>query len=112
MKRKTIRNHRDFYVSPNDISVWCELFVVKAKPAKIYGDARYGIIVTKRSFKHAVDRNRAKRVMRDWIAFNEDLMIPDFDYVFIPRVGVLDAERDIGRANIGKLLNKISKKNQ
>ena len=112
MKRKTIRNNKDFYVAPDGIMVWCDLFLIKVKPAKIDGDARYGIITTKRSFKLAIDRNRVKRMMRDWIAFNENLMMPEFDYVFIPRVKILGTERDIGRSNMKILLKKIIKKSQ
>lgn len=109
MKRKTIRNHNDFFVPSTGFMVPGYYFLVKAKIAKIPNDARYGIITSKRTFKLAVQRNRAKRLIRDWIAFNESLMVDDLDYVFIPRHAILDANREIGRCKMAKSLNKISK---
>lgn len=109
MKRKTIRNHRDFFVSPDGVKVADWHFIVKAKPAKIKDDARYGLIATKRTFKLAVARNRAKRLLRDWISFNEDLMLSDQDYIFIARASILDCERELGRARMAKALKAISK---
>ena len=42
MKRKTIRNHKDFKTSLGDYKVNSYNMTVKAKSAKIPGDARYG----------------------------------------------------------------------
>ena len=72
-------------------------------------DARYGVIASKRTFKLAVNRNRAKRLLRDWIADNENLMLPNMDYVFIARAAVLDCSREIGRKKMANALKKISK---
>ena len=109
MKRKTIRNHRDFITSPLSPKTVTDFCVIKAKPAKIPGDARYGLIVSKRSFRLAVERNRAKRLIRDWIAYNEDLMLPALDYIFILRNSILNATRDQGRAAVSVALHKIAK---
>ena len=109
MKRKTIRNHKDFFVSSDDFKMTGLYFITKAKPAKIIGDARYGLIASKRTFKLAVQRNRAKRLLRDWIAFNEDLMLPDFDYVFIARFHILDCSRELGRKKMANMLKRIAK---
>ena len=109
MKRKTIRNHKDF-ITPRDCAMArCAFCAIKTKPAKIQGDARYGIVVSKKFFKLATQRNRAKRLLRDWIAFNEDLMIADLDYVFIANESVLESNRDCGRVEIKKAFEKISK---
>ena len=108
MKRKTIRNHKDFIVPHDCPAVMGQYFIVKAKPmAK--SNARYGIIASKRTFKLAVQRNRAKRLLRDWIAYNEDLMLPNFDYVFIARWAILDCTRKTGRNKMADSLKKISK---
>ena len=72
-------------------------------------DSRYGIIASKRTFKFAVQRNRAKRLLRDWIAFNEDLMLPDMDYIFIARANILNCSRESGRAKMANALKRISK---
>ncbi len=107
MKRKTIRNHKDFIVSHDNPAAINSYFLTKAKPmAK--SDARYGIIASKRIFKLAVQRNRAKRLLRDWIAYNEDLMLPNLDYIFIAREAILDCSREIGRNKMASALKKIS----
>ena len=109
MKRKTIRNHKDFFVSPNSPKTITDFFIIKAKPVKLPGDARYGLVATKRTFKFATQRNRAKRLIRDWIAHSEDLMVDAMDYIFILRDRILNAKRDQGRAMMAIALNKILK---
>ena len=109
MKRKTIRNHRDFLTVRETPTARADCFVVKAKSAKFENDARFGLVVSKKVFKLAVHRNRAKRLLRDWIAFNEDLMLPDMDYIFIARSQILDCKREDGRAQMAKALKQIAK---
>ena len=108
MKRKTIRNHKDFLTSPDDPAAFTPYFIVKAKSVA-RKDSRYGIIVSKRTFKLAVQRNRAKRLLRDWIAYNEHLMLPNKDYIFVGRVSVLECTREEGRKKMADALKKISK---
>lgn len=109
MKRDTIKNHTDFAMGENDPNARCAYFLVRAKLAKFPDDARYGIIVTKKTFKHAVDRNRAKRLLRDWIAFNEKMLRPEWDYVFVVRRAILDADRTSGRVAMKKALHYLRK---
>lgn len=109
MIRDTIKRHEDFAMGENDPMAKSAFFLVRAKYAKYPDDARYGIIVTKKTFKHAVDRNRAKRLIRDWISFNEKLMRPEWDYVFIIRRAILDADRLSGRTAMKKALNYLHK---
>ena len=109
MKRKTIRNHRDFLTARDAVHVCTDCVVVKVKPAKYPCDARYGLVVPKKMFKKAVDRNRAKRLLRDWIAHHEDLMLDKYDYIFISRDIILDCSRIFGRYEIGRALRKIIK---
>ena len=66
-------------------------------------------MVPKKTFKLAVHRNRAKRLLRDWIAFNEDLMNPNLDYIFIAYDQIFMASCDVGRKNMKHLLKKIAK---
>ena len=109
MKRKTILKHADFLTTQDCVLARDGCFIVRTKPAKIPGDARYGIIVSKRTFKLAVHRNRAKRLLRDWIAYNEDLMNPELDYIFIPYSSILDVTRDVGRDKMARAFEKILK---
>lgn len=109
MIRDTIKRHEDFAMGENDPVAKCAYFLARAKTAKFPEDARYGIIVTKKTFKHAVDRNRAKRLIRDWIAYNEEILCPEWDYVFIIRRAILDADRTSGRLAMKKALNYLCK---
>ncbi len=109
MKRDTIKNHEDFAMRDNDPVAKSPYFLVRAKLAKYPDDARYGLIVTKKTFKHAVDRNRAKRMIRDWIAFNEKFLRNDWDYVFVIRRDILGADRTSGRVAMKKALNFLRK---
>lgn len=108
MKRKTILNHKDFLTTPDDLVVHMGCFVLKAKSAKYENDGRYGLVAAKRTFKLAVHRNRAKRLLRDWLAFNEELMLPDLDYIFIARINILNCNRETGRAQMYQALSKIA----
>ena len=108
MKRKTIRNHKDFFTTPDDPVYAGRYFIVKAKNA-VKKDSRYGIIASKRSFKLAVQRNRAKRLLRDWIAANENLMLPNMDYIFIARIDIFDCSREVGRNKMAQAIKKVSK---
>ncbi len=107
--RNTIKNHCDFAMTPDDFSALSSYFIVRAKPAKYPDDARYGLIVTKKTFKHAVDRNRAKRLMREWIRHHENMMLSDMDYVFVARHRILDASWDQGTEAMRKALHWIKK---
>jgi ribonuclease P protein component len=109
MKRKTIRNHRDFFVSAGNLKSVTDYFLIKAKTAQKPGDARYGVVVSKRVFRTAVSRNRAKRLMRDWLAFNEHCMLPDLDYIFVLYLPILECNRDTGRKSVALSLKRITK---
>lgn len=109
MIRDTIKNHADFALGDNDPVAKSPYFLVRAKLAKYPDDARYGLIVTKKTFKHAVDRNRAKRLLRDWIAFNENLLQDRWDYIFVARRDILNADRLSGRVAMKKALGFLRK---
>lgn len=107
--RNTIKMHNDFITPRDGPSARCAYFLIKIKPAKFPDDPRYGIITTKKTLKYAVDRNRAKRLLRDWLRFNEKLMSPEFDYIFIVRNEILDASREDGRTAMAKALHYLQK---
>lgn len=108
--RDTIKKHSDFIMAPDDPSARSDFFVVRACKTHFSDGARVGFTATKHTFKLAVDRNRAKRLMRDWVRFCEDLMVPEFDYIFIARAPILTATRDDGRAAMARALIHILKK--
>ena len=100
MIRDTIKKHDDFIAGENDQTARCAYFLIRAKITKWPDAPRYGLIVTKKTFKHAVDRNRAKRMLRD-----------DWDYVFVARRDILGATRTDGRVAMKKALNYLRKQN-
>ncbi len=107
--RNTIKRHTDFLCTDDELCARSVYFIVRAKTAKVADDPKYGLTVTKKTFKHAVDRNRAKRLLRDWLRFNEKYLKNDYDYIFIARQPILDATRDAGREAMRKALNYIKK---
>ena len=109
MQRKTIRNHKDFLTERGALRVSDDCFSIIVKEAKIPADARFGLVTPKKVFKLAVDRNRAKRVIRDWIAFNEKLMLNNLDYIFILREPILHLGRDQGRKKMQLKLKRLEK---
>jgi len=109
--RNTIKQHRHFLVAETDETARSAFFLIRMRAARVPDDPQYGLIVTKRMFKHAVDRNRAKRLLRDWIAYNEKWMRPDRDYIFIVRRDILNATRTDGRVAMKKALRYLGRLN-
>jgi len=107
--RDTIKNHRDFLMTDENPTAKSAFFIVRMKPCVIPDVPRYGVTATKKTFKFAVQRNRAKRLLRDWIRFNEKHLRPDMDYVFVARRAILDASRDDGRAAMTRALAYLNK---
>lgn len=107
--RNTIKKHEHFLMAETDLTARSSLFLIRMRRARVADDPQYGLIVTKRMFKHAVDRNRAKRLLRDWIAYNEGLMRNDRDYIFISRRDILNATRKDGRVAMKKALHYLGK---
>ena len=112
MKRKTIRNHEDFLTKRDDLFTRSQYFFVKAKTAKYADSPRYGLVVPKRIFKHAVDRNRAKRLLREWLSHYENRMMNDFDYIFIALPDILGATRDSGYRAMRRAMMHIRRNNK
>ena len=108
--RNTIKNHKDFAFPENGPSVVTPLFIARARKTMWPGDARYGLIVTKRTMKLAVERNRAKRLIRTWLRGNNEIMRLDMDYIFILRRAILDADFVSGMEIVKKSLKCLDKK--
>ncbi len=105
--RDTIKNHNDFNMPDDCLVAHSAYFLVRARKTKTPCDARYGLTVTKRIFRHAVERNLAKRKLRDWIRFNEKLLNDGLDYIFFARAPILDASREDGRRAMMRALKHI-----
>ncbi|MBL7076499.1 MAG: ribonuclease P protein component [Kiritimatiellae bacterium] len=62
---------------------------------------RVGVVASKRTFRRAVDRARAKRLLREAFRLNRDRLARNTDCVLVARRSILDAnrgdvERDLG----------------
>ena len=107
--RDTIKKHSDFLMTDENPTARSAFFYVRMKPCVVPDNPRYGVVATKKTFKFAVQRNRAKRLLRDWARFNENLLRADMDYVFIARRPILGASRDDGRGAMAHALAYINK---
>lgn len=47
-----------------------------------------GVVVSKRVFRRAVDRNRAKRLMREAFRLNRHMLCGDVDLIMVARKGI------------------------
>ncbi len=107
--RDTIKKHSDFGTRDDGAPVFkCALFMARDMPTKFPGDARYGIMAPKKTHKRAVDRNRAKRLMRVWLRANEELMSPERDYVFIVRTDILTGTLKEGTNCVKRAIKKLN----
>jgi len=111
--RNTIKNHLDFRTERSHPFAATDWFSVHTRDAKFPDDPRYGLIVTKRNFRYAVQRNRAKRLLRDWIRYASDYMCPELDYVIFARVPILhnDVTREMGRDAMVRAFKYIKRQN-
>ncbi|MBO4583179.1 MAG: ribonuclease P protein component [Alphaproteobacteria bacterium] len=108
--RDTIKSHADFHTTDADPSARSAFFFIRAKVARFPTNPRVGFMATKHTFKLAVERNRAKRLLRDWVRYHSGLLVPEFDYIFIARHMILDATRPAGREAMEKALLHIAHK--
>ena len=107
--RDTIKKHSDFAIEPDENVARCGYCLIRARPIRFGGKPQYGLVATLRTFGGAVPRNRAKRLLRDWIRFNEKWMRDDRDYIFICRRAILDATRTDGRVAMKKALRYLGR---
>ncbi len=104
--RQIIKKHKDFVQTEKDLSVKTPLFVLRARATLWPGQAKYGLIVTKRTLKRAHERNRAKRLLRVWLRACESELSPDMDYILIVCAPILEASLSDGITTLQKAIEK------
>jgi ribonuclease P protein component len=68
---------------------------------------RVGVVASKRSFRRAVDRNRAKRLLREAFRLSRDRIRGDVDVVLVGRHGLKDAMRQAVEADLLKAAARL-----
>jgi ribonuclease P protein component len=83
--------------------------LVLATPSKS-GDSRLGFVISKKHVKHAVQRNRIKRIIRESFRLNQH-RIANNDFVILARPGISDLENAEIREMIDSLWFKLRQSN-
>jgi ribonuclease P protein component len=98
-----LRLSADFQkVFANKTNVVGRLMVMWVEKKAPGSGLRLGVVASKRTFRRAVDRNRAKRLLREAFRLNRGRIAADADLVIIARRQILkakcaDAEREFMR---------------
>lgn len=101
-----IRRRPDFqrvYDQGSRISGRFSILFLLARPHQAGAPSRLGIAATKK-FGGAVERNRAKRLIRE--VFRRNRIAPGFDVVVIPKRGLLDAKLTALEADYRALIER------
>ncbi len=107
--RRTVRLllNRDFQrVFDAGRSIAGKTMVIWAAPAE-GGGSRMGVVASKRTFRRAVDRNRAKRLIREAFRKERCRLCVDGDLVIVARRRILEAGAAQAQAEFVKLVRAL-----
>ncbi|QBM18640.1 ribonuclease P protein component [Marinobacter sp. JH2] len=82
-------------------------FLILAAPNNL-GHARVGLIFSKKNLRHAVQRNRIKRQVRETFRLQQDL--PSLDIIVLGRQGLNKLENPDVRSSLNDIWRKVKKK--
>jgi ribonuclease P protein component len=100
--KNTLKSRRDFDFNDAGFAAMPAI-IVKWKPKRLEAP-RYGMVATKKTFKTAVKRNRARRLIRAWLA--ECGLPAACDIIVIARAPILETGKKDGVAQMKKALKK------
>lgn len=109
--RKTLSRRIDFINISKQIPTFvCDFFILKIRHSIIINNGKYGIVASKKTFEHsAIKRNRAIRLIREWIRLNKEQLNSNIDYVFIARHKILESSLDTGLKYMKQALETANK---
>ncbi len=96
---ENVRQNGRFITSKN--------FTVSFLNKKNKEESRFGFIVSKKISTRAVDRNKIKRVLREIVRKNLDLVKKGTDFVIIPKPGVLHTNHGKLEVELIKCLQEL-----
>jgi len=82
-------------------------FLILAAPNNL-GHARVGLIFSKKNLRHAVQRNRIKRQVRETFRLQQDL--PSLDIIVLGRQGLDKLENPDVRSSLNDIWRRVKKK--
>ncbi|MEP3561653.1 MAG: ribonuclease P protein component [Marinobacter sp.] len=82
-------------------------FLILAAPNNL-GHARVGLIFSKKNLRHAVQRNRIKRQVRETFRLQQDL--PSLDIIVLGRQGLNKLENPDVRSALNDIWRRVKKK--
>jgi len=101
--KNTIKAHKNFMFRDSEM-LPMPAFFTKFRP-KLFATGQYGLVVSKRVFRLAVVRNRAKRLLRAWIYRSK--LPKDFDVIFIARPKIFETKLSDGVGQMRKVLKQV-----
>lgn len=85
----------------------CRLYTILACQNN-FEQPRLGFTVSKKKAKRAVDRNALKRVVREEFRLQQH-ELPNFDMVFIPKMGITNADNQMLRHELSYTWKKLKR---
>jgi len=80
----------------------------KEKKSNLKGESRFGFVISKKTEKTAVGRNRIKRMLREIVKHHIDKFPRGLDVVLIVKRGIITKNYEEVSSSFNKVLSKIS----